>query len=63
MMRGAFDQLADFTYSIYDINGDGSLTREELHTCLKGSIFAGYGVDEDDVEECERELIEIVMKK
>lgn len=45
------------------MNGDGSLAREELTHCLKGCILAGYGLDQEEVEDCERDIVEICMKK
>jgi len=63
MLRGTLEQLTDFTYTVYDMNGDGALAREELHHCLKGCIFAGFGIDEDEIEECERDIVEIAMRK
>lgn len=63
MLRGTLDQLIDYTYSVYDINGDGSLAREELHHCLKGCIYSGFGIDDDEIEDCERDIVEIAMRK
>jgi hypothetical protein len=63
ILRGSLDQLIDYTYSVYDMNNDGSLAREELHHCLKGCLYVGYGLDEDEIEDCERDIVEIAMKK
>jgi len=63
MLRGTSEELSDWCYSVYDINGDGGLAREELSHCLKGCIFSGYGVEVDEIEDCEREIVEICMKK
>jgi len=63
MLRGDIQQLIDFVYFVYDMNGDRSLAREELSHCLKGCLFVGYGVDADELDECEREIIEITMRK
>ncbi|CAL8127255.1 unnamed protein product [Orchesella dallaii] len=41
------------------MNGDRSLAREELTHCLKGCIYMGYGIDNDELDECERDIIEI----
>lgn len=51
-----------FVYWRYDLNGDGGLAREELHHCLKGCIYTGYGIDPDELDEAEREIVEIVMR-
>jgi len=63
MLRGDFQQLIDFVYYVYDMNGDKSLAREELSHCLKGCMYLGYGVDADELDECERDIIEIAMRK
>jgi hypothetical protein len=38
MIRGTVMELIDFTYFVYDMNGDGSLAREELHVSIKLNI-------------------------
>ncbi len=61
LCRGTPQQLIDFCYSVYDINGDKSLAREELHHCLKGSLIPYSGVlNADELEEALREVVEIV---
>jgi len=62
MLRGTTDELIEWCYYVYDLNGDGGLAREELYHCLKGCIYSGYGVEPDELEECEREIVESVMK-
>jgi len=62
MLRGTTDELIDWCYYVYDLNGDGGLAREELHHCLKGCVYAGYGVEPDELDECERDIVEIVMR-
>jgi len=63
MLRGDFYQLINFVYDIYDMNGDKSLAREELNHCLKGCMYMGYGVDSDELDDCEREIVEIALRK
>ena len=41
MVRGNADELIEFCYFVYDMNGDRSLAREELWQCLKGCIYPG----------------------
>lgn len=41
------------------MNGDRSLAREELSHCLKGCMYMGYGIDSDELDECERDIVEI----
>lgn len=38
LCRGTPDQLIDFCYTTYDINGDKSLAREELHHCMVSNV-------------------------
>jgi len=64
MCRGVPKEMTDFCYDVYDINGDKSLAREELHTCLKSSIIPYHGViNGDELDEGIREIVEIGMKK
>ncbi|ODN03672.1 EF-hand calcium-binding domain-containing protein 1 [Orchesella cincta] len=64
MLRGSTDELSDWCYFIYDMNGDGGLAREELAHCLKGCIIPGYGgVEFEEAEECERDIVELAMRK
>jgi Ca2+-binding EF-hand superfamily protein len=64
LCKGAPNELIDFCYTVYDINGDKSLAREELFHCLKGSLIPYSGVMHgDEVEEGLREIVEIGMKK
>jgi Ca2+-binding EF-hand superfamily protein len=50
MVRGDSEELTEFCYFVYDMNGDRSLAREELWQCLKGCIYPGYGLDNDEIE-------------
>lgn len=62
LCRGTPDQLIDFCYMVYDINGDKSLAREELSHCLKGGLVPYAGVmNGDEIEEAMREIVEIVI--
>jgi Ca2+-binding EF-hand superfamily protein len=63
MLRGSTEELIELVYYIYDMNGDRSLAREELYQCLKGCIVPGYGVDNEEIEDAERDIVEIAMKK
>jgi len=64
LCRGSPEQLIDFCYTVYDINGDKSLAREELSHCLKGGLIPYAGViNADEIEEGMREVVEIGMKK
>lgn len=59
MLRGTTEELVEWCYYVYDLNGDGGLAREELHHCLRGCVYSGYGVEADELDECERDIVEI----
>jgi len=62
--RGSPESQIEFSYAVYDINGDRSLAREELAQCLRGCMYPYGGVlNVDEVEEALREVVEIGMKK
>ncbi len=63
MLRGDAEELIEVCYFVYDMNGDRSLAREELYHCLKGCMIPGYGLDQEDIEDAEKDIVEIAMKK
>jgi len=63
MIRGDAEEMTEFCYYVYDMNGDRSLAREELFHCLKGCLMPGYGMDEDELEDGEKDIVEMAMKK
>jgi len=64
MCRGSPESQIEFSYDIYDINGDRSLAREELAQCLRGCMYPYGGVLQvEEVDEALREIVEIGMKK
>lgn len=46
---------------VYDLNGDGFISREEILQWLKGSLVKQS--HEDDTDESIKELMDIIMKK
>jgi len=63
-MRGDMDETIEFCWTVYDMNGDGSLAREELHQCLKGCFIPGVGgIDYDEIEDAERDIVDMAMRK
>ena len=63
VLRGTMDELIVFVYRVYDMNGDHSLAHEELFQCLKGCIVPGYGVERDEIEDAEKDIVETCMRK
>lgn len=49
------------SYRVYDMNGDGSLAREELYHCLRGCIYPGYGIEADEIDDAERGMRSVVI--
>lgn len=48
-------------FDVYDLNGDGFISREEMFHLLKHSLTKQP--TEEDPEEGTKDLVEIVMKK
>jgi len=63
ILRGTMEEQIDFCYTCFDGNQDGSIDRDELHHCLRGCIHPGYGIDLEDIEDAENDIVEMVMKK
>jgi len=62
LLRGSLEEQTEFCYTIYDINGDRSLSKEELFQCLGNCLIRTQGFEED-VEESIKEIVDIAMKK
>jgi Ca2+-binding EF-hand superfamily protein len=65
MLKGTLDEQINYCYEVFDINLDHGIGREELHSCLRGCLHPvrGTGMDELDLEEGSREIVELVMRK
>jgi len=62
-MRGEFDEQIEFSFSVYDINGDGALEREELSFFLADCLMEGEILNSEEVEEGTKEIVDMLMKK
>ena len=40
-----------FCFTVYDLNGDGFISKEEMITMLKSCLIMGKGMEEDDGED------------
>ncbi|KAJ8961349.1 hypothetical protein NQ318_014592 [Aromia moschata] len=60
-LRGTFEEHIHFCFSVYDIMGDGILSRDTMTNLLKNSIVSQTG--DDDAEETARDMIEVITKK
>ncbi|XP_076435881.1 calaxin-like [Babylonia areolata] len=58
------DEKANFSFKVYDLNGDGHVTREKMIQFLKNCIVTkSHDADQDDADEGIRELTEMALKK
>jgi len=66
MLRGSFDEQVNFTFEVYDMNGDNSIRREEVHSYLRGCFRPVASVpneDEEDFKAFESEIVDLAMRK
>lgn len=48
-------------FEVYDLNGDGYISREEMFHMLKNSLIRQ--LTDEDPDEIIKELVEIILKK
>ncbi|KAI5621835.1 EF-hand calcium-binding domain-containing protein 1 [Silurus asotus] len=60
-LRGTLDEKIKFCFVVYDLNGDGYISREEMFHMLKNSLIKQ--LTEEDPDEGIKDLVEIVLKK
>ncbi|KAF4076542.1 hypothetical protein AMELA_G00216300 [Ameiurus melas] len=60
-LRGTLDEKIKFCFDIYDLNGDGHISREEMFHMLKNSLIRQK--TEEDPDERIKDLVEIILKK
>ena len=64
MIMGSMAEQVNFSYEVYDLNGDGSLGREEIASMLQGCISEVSGSNDDDgVPMTDGEIVEMILKK
>ena len=51
---GTEEEKISFCFKVYDLNGDGFISKEEMLTMLKNCLFTGKGIDDDDGEDGEK---------
>lgn len=61
ILRGTLEERIRFCFSVYDINEDLQLSREEMANLLKLAILPQPG--EEDPEDAVLDLVEIILKK
>ncbi|XP_013394630.1 EF-hand calcium-binding domain-containing protein 1 [Lingula anatina] len=61
LTRASMEQKKSYCFKVYDLNGDGIISREEMFQLLKPTLLKSSG--EEDPDEGIKELVEIVLKK
>jgi len=60
-LRGDLEDKINYTFSVYDLNGDGHISREEMFQLLKTSLVRQP--TEEDPDEGVKDLVELALKK
>ncbi|KAK2536383.1 Efcab1 [Columba guinea] len=60
-LRGTLDERIKFCFEVYDLNGDGYISREEMFQMLKNSLLKQPA--EEDPDEGIKDLVDIALKK
>ncbi|XP_051948696.1 calaxin-like isoform X2 [Xyrauchen texanus] len=60
-LRGTLEEKIKYCFDIYDLNGDGYISREEMFHMLKDSLIRQP--TEEDPDEGIKDLVEIALKK
>uniref|UniRef100_A0A8C5H1P6 EF-hand domain-containing protein n=1 Tax=Gouania willdenowi TaxID=441366 RepID=A0A8C5H1P6_GOUWI len=60
-LRGTLDERIKYCFGVYDLNGDGYISREEMFHMLKSSLIRQP--TEEDPDEGIKDLVEIALKK
>ncbi|XP_053323619.1 calaxin [Spea bombifrons] len=60
-LRGTLDEKIKYCFAVYDLNGDGYISREEMFHMLKNSLLKQPS--EEDPDEGIKDLVEITLKK
>ncbi|XP_068626968.1 calaxin [Battus philenor] len=61
LLRGSNEERLYHCFSVYDLNADGYITRDEMFVLLKNSLLKQPG--DEDPDEGVRDLVELVLKK
>ncbi|XP_010188086.1 PREDICTED: EF-hand calcium-binding domain-containing protein 1, partial [Mesitornis unicolor] len=60
-LRGTLEERLKYCFEVYDLNGDGYISREEMFQLLKNSLL--HQPSEEDTDEGIKDLVEIALKK
>ncbi|XP_072937648.1 calaxin [Epargyreus clarus] len=61
LLRGTDEERRVHCFAVYDLNGDGYITKDEMFTLLKNCLLKQPG--DEDPDEGVRDLVELVLKK
>ncbi|NWV84335.1 EFCB1 protein, partial [Dasyornis broadbenti] len=61
LLRGTLEDKMKYCFKVYDLNGDGYISREEMFQMLKNSLLIQPADEEPD--EGVKDLVEIALKK
>ncbi|NWI56854.1 EFCB1 protein, partial [Calyptomena viridis] len=61
MLRGTLEEKIKYCFMVYDLNGDGYISREEMFQMLKNSLLKQPA--DEDPDEGIKDLVEIALKK
>ncbi|XP_048806968.1 calaxin [Lagopus muta] len=60
-LRGTLEERIKYCFKVYDLNGDGYISREEMFQMLKNSLLKQPS--EEDPDEGIKDLVDIALKK
>ncbi|NWX47566.1 EFCB1 protein, partial [Steatornis caripensis] len=60
-LRGTLEERIKYCFEVYDLNGDGYISREEMFQMLKNSLIKQPS--EEDPDEGIKDLVDIALKK
>ncbi|NWH29546.1 EFCB1 protein, partial [Chloropsis hardwickii] len=61
LLRGTLEEKMKYCFAVYDLNGDGYISKEEMFQMLKDSLLIQPADEEPD--EGVKDLVEIALKK
>ncbi|KAM6314862.1 calaxin [Aegotheles albertisi] len=61
LLRGTLEERIKYCFEVYDLNGDGYISREEMFQMLKNSLLKQPSEEEPD--EGIKDLVDIALKK
>ncbi|NXJ76436.1 EFCB1 protein, partial [Trogon melanurus] len=61
LLRGTLEEKIKYCFEVYDLNGDGYISRDEMFRMLKNSLI--QQPSEEDPDEGIKDLVDIALKK